>query len=153
RRRDRRGARRARPRDRPAPPDAAVSARGDVVIRRRVVVANRRDGGWWWRMPVVAVLWLALALPISATGAGALTLRRWSRDLPEVPDRAAWQARAPQTSLVLAADGSHLAELPFRDGKVIGHRTLAPLERLPLHLVRAVLAAEDVRFFAHHGVD
>jgi len=119
----------------------------------RVRVVNRRDGGWWWRLPVVATLWLAIALPIAAAGAVAVTLRRWARDLPDVPDLAAWQANAPQTSIVLAADGSHLAELPFRDGRVIGHRTLAKLERLPPHLIRAVLAAEDVRFFSHRGVD
>lgn len=124
-----------------------------AVTRARVAVANRRDGGWWWRLPVVALLWLALAIPIAPAGVVAVTLRRWARDLPEVPDLAAWQAQAPQTSLVLAADGSHLAELPFRDGKVVGHRTLVALDRLPVHLVRAVLAAEDVRFFAHRGVD
>jgi penicillin-binding protein 1A len=120
---------------------------------RRVTVANRRDGGWGWRLPLVAILWLAVATPILAAGAVAATLRRWSRDLPEVPDLAAWRAGAPQTSIVLAADGTHLAELPFRDGQVIGHRTLAPLDRMPAHLVAAVLAAEDVRFYAHHGVD
>jgi len=119
----------------------------------RVEVANRRDGGWWWRLPVLAVLWLAVATPILAAGAIAATLRRWSHDLPDVPDLDAWRAQAPQTSLVLAADGSHLAELPFRDGKVVGHRTLTALERLPVHLIHAVLAAEDVRFFAHRGVD
>ncbi|HMG23810.1 MAG TPA: transglycosylase domain-containing protein [Kofleriaceae bacterium] len=123
------------------------------MTRARVAVVNQRDGGWWWRLPVVAVLWLAIAVPIVAAGAVVVTLRRWARDLPEVPDLAAWQAEAPRTSLVLAADGSHLAELPFRDGVVIGHRTLVPLDRLPIHLVAAVLAAEDVRFFAHHGVD
>jgi penicillin-binding protein 1A len=123
------------------------------VTAARVVVANRRDGGWWWRLPVLALLWLAIAVPLIAAGAVAGTLRRWARELPEVPDLAAWQAHAPQTTLVLAADGSHLAELPFRDGKVIGHRTLAALDRLPPHLVRAVLAAEDVRFFGHRGVD
>jgi penicillin-binding protein 1A len=119
----------------------------------RVRVTNRCDTGWWWRLPLVAILWLAIAVPILAAGAVAVTLRRWARDLPDVPDLAAWRALAPQTSLVLAADGSHLAELPFRDGKVIGHRTLAPLDRMPVHLVRAVLAAEDVRFFTHRGVD
>jgi penicillin-binding protein 1A len=119
----------------------------------RVTVANRRDGGWWWRLPVLAVIWLAIALPIVAGLAVATTLRRWARDLPEVPDLAAWRARAAQTSLVLAADGSHLAELPFRDGDVVGHRTLEPLDALPPQLVKAVLAAEDVRFFQHHGVD
>jgi penicillin-binding protein 1A len=120
---------------------------------RRVVVANGRDGGWWWRLPLLAILWLAIAAPIVAAVAVAITLRSWARDLPEVPDLAAWRAQAPQTSLVLAADGSHLAELPFRDGKVVGHRTLASLDRLPAHLIHAVLAAEDVRFFAHRGVD
>ena len=119
----------------------------------RVRVVNRRDGGWGWRLPLVALLWLAIALPIVLAGAVAVTLRRWAEGLPEVPDLAAWRALAPQTSRVLAADGSHLAELPFRDGKVIGHRTLAPLDRMPAQLIRAVLAAEDVRFFAHHGVD
>jgi penicillin-binding protein 1A len=123
------------------------------VRRARVAVVNRRNGGWWWRLPVAALLWLALAVPIAAAGVVAVTLRRWAHDLPEVPDLAAWQAGAPQTSLVLAADGAHLAELPFRDGKVIGHRTLVALDRLPAQLVRAVLAAEDVRFFAHRGVD
>ncbi|HET9621099.1 MAG TPA: transglycosylase domain-containing protein, partial [Kofleriaceae bacterium] len=118
-----------------------------------VVVANRRDGGWWWRLPIVVALWLGLALPIVAGGVVALTLRHWARDLPDVPDLDAWRAEAPQTSIVLAADGSHLAELPFRDGDVVGHRTLLPLDRVPPHLLAAVLAAEDVRFFAHRGVD
>ena len=119
----------------------------------RVVVTNRRDGGWWWRLPVLAVLWLAIAAPIVAALIVASTLRGWARDLPDVPDLAAWQAQAAQTSLVLAADGSHLAELPFREDGVVGHRTLVPLEALPPRLVEAVLAAEDVRFFQHRGVD
>jgi penicillin-binding protein 1A len=119
----------------------------------RVRVANRREGGWWWRLPVLAILWLAFALPVIAVLIVSSTLRGWARDLPEVPDLAEWQAEAPQTTLVLAADGSHLAELPFRDGAVIGHRTLVPLDAMPPQLVQAVLAAEDVRFFQHRGVD
>ena len=119
----------------------------------RVVVANRRDGGWWWRLPVLSILWLAIALPIVAGSAAVVTLRQWARDLPEVPDLDAWRAQAVQSSLELAADGSHLAELPFRDGGVFGHRTLAPLAAMPRQLVAAVLAAEDVRFFEHHGAD
>ena len=119
----------------------------------RVVVTNRRDGGWWWRLPVLAVIWLVIAAPIVAGLVVASTLRHWARDLPDVPDLAAWRAQAAQTSLVLAADGSHLAELPFRDGPVVGHRTLLPLDAQPPLLVEAVLAAEDVRFFKHRGVD
>jgi len=119
----------------------------------RVSVANRREGGWWWRLPIIALIWLALAAPIITGLVLATTLRRWARDLPDVPDLATWRAEAHQTSLLVAADGSHLAELPFQDGKVIGHRTLVKLDALPPHVVQAVLAAEDVRFFTHHGVD
>ena len=119
----------------------------------RVIVANSRDGGWWWRLPLVALIWLAIATPLFTAGVLALTLRRWARDLPDVPDLDEWRTQAPQTSLILAADGSHLAELPFEDGKAIGHRTLLPLDAVPPVLVQAVLAAEDVRFFEHRGVD
>jgi penicillin-binding protein 1A len=120
---------------------------------RRVIIANRRDGGWWWRLPILAVIWLVLAAPLVAGGALALTLRRWARDLPAVPDLAAWRHGAPRTSYLLAADGTRLAELPFRDGVRVGHRTLVPFGRLPKVLLQAVLAAEDVHFLEHHGVD
>lgn len=126
---------------------------GDPRGVTRVVVANRRDTGWWWRLPVCALIWLAIAAPIVAALVVAAALRGWARDLPEVPDLAAWRARAPRTTYVLAADGSHLAELPFEDGPAVGHRTLVALDELPRHLVLAVLAAEDVRFFGHRGVD
>jgi len=122
-------------------------------VKREVAIANRRRGGWWWRVPIVAIVWPAFALPIVAALVVATTLRHWARDLPEIPDLAAWRAYANQTTLVLAADGTHLAELPFRDGRAVGHRTLAPLDALPKHLVLAVLAAEDVRFLEHKGVD
>ncbi|HSD86261.1 MAG TPA: biosynthetic peptidoglycan transglycosylase, partial [Kofleriaceae bacterium] len=121
---------------------------------RRVVVGNRRDGGWWWRLPILALLWLSIAAPIIIGLVLAHTLRSWARDLPEVPDLGAWLADAHQTSYIVAADGSRLAELPFRDdADVVGHRMLVALDDLPPHLVEAVLAAEDVRFFSHHGVD
>lgn len=120
---------------------------------RRVVVANRRDGGWWWRLPILAVIWLSIVAPIVAGGVAVTILRRWARDLPDVPDLDAWREQAPQTSLIRAADGSILAALPFKDGDVFGHRTLAPLEAMPKELIGAVLAAEDVRFYEHKGAD
>src|SRR5262249_43881919 len=135
---------------RAAAPDDAV--RGGRAVTR-VVVANRRDTGWWWRLPLLAVIWLAIALPIIAALVVTATLRGWARDLPDVPDLAAWRGRAPRTSYMLAADGSRLAELPFEDGAAVGHRTLVSLDELPRHLALAVLAAEDVRFFQHRGVD
>ncbi len=118
-----------------------------------VRVANRREGGWWWRLPLVAILWLAIAAPIVAGGTVVVTLRRWARDLPSVPDLAAWLEQAPATSRIVAADGTTLAELPFQDGKAVGHRTLVPRDELPPLRGEAVLAAEDVRVCQHHGAD
>ena len=123
------------------------------MTRARVHIGNRSGGGWLWRLPVLAVIWVTIATPIVAALTLAITLRRWARDLPDVPDLAVWRAHAPQTSVLRAADGTVLAELPFRDGDVVGHRTLVPLGELPRNLVLAVLAAEDVRFFQHRGVD
>lgn len=119
---------------------------------RRVVVGNRRSASWWRPVVFIAVA-IAVAAPVVAVLAVTVTLRRWSRDLPEVPDLDSWRIHAKQTTLILAADGTHLAELPFRDGRVVGHRTLVALTTLPGDLVRAVLAAEDVRFGSHRGVD
>ncbi|HEY0250928.1 MAG TPA: transglycosylase domain-containing protein, partial [Kofleriaceae bacterium] len=99
------------------------------------------------------MIWLGIAAPIVTGLVVATTLRRWARELPEIPDLDAWRTDAHLTTLILAADGTHLAELPFRDGPVFGHRTLAPLDQMPKDLVHAVLAAEDVRFYQHRGVD
>ena len=120
---------------------------------RRVHVGNHREGGWWWRLPLLAIVWLAIVAPVVVGAIAISTLRGWAKDLPEVPDLAQWRAHAPQSTLILAADGSHLAEQPFSEDGVVGHRTLATLDELPRHLVQAVLAAEDVRFFSHRGYD
>lgn len=97
--------------------------------------------------------WLVVAAPLVTAFVAAVTLRRWARELPEVPDLAAYRERAPATSQILAADGSRLAELPFAVGVEVGHRTWISVEEAPPVLLRAVLAAEDARFFAHRGVD
>ncbi|HVV84861.1 MAG TPA: transglycosylase domain-containing protein [Kofleriaceae bacterium] len=119
---------------------------------QRVRIANRRRGGWWYG-PLLLVAWLVTAAPLVAGALAIATLRRWSRDLPPVPDLAAWTAGAPRTSRIVAADGTVLAELPFTDGAATGHREPIELARVPRHVIDAVLAAEDVRFWSHHGVD
>lgn len=118
----------------------------------RVVVHNRSTPSWW-RLVAFGVIGLVLAAPFVAVTTVVITLRTWAHDLPEVPDLDSWRAHAKQTTWIVAADGTRLAELPFRDEKIVGHRTLVPLAELPVDLVRAVLAAEDVRFLAHRGVD
>ncbi len=60
----------------------------------RVVIANRRDGGWWWRLPLVALIWLAIVTPIVAASVVVLTLRSWARDLPG--PATAWREGVPE---------------------------------------------------------
>ncbi len=121
----------------------------------RVVIGNRRRGGGWRAaFALLALLgWLATAAPIVAGAIVVTTLRRWARDLPPVPDVAAWTAATPRTSRIVAADGTVLAELPFTAGVATGHREPIELDRVPRHVIDAVLAAEDVRFWSHPGVD
>jgi penicillin-binding protein 1A len=119
----------------------------------RVLVANGHAGGLWWRALLAILVWLPIAVPVVAVTTGVVTVRRWARDLPEVPDLAAWAATAPTTSRIVATDGTLLAELPFADGVEVGRRELVRYRDLPGVLVRAILAAEDVRFFSHDGVD
>jgi penicillin-binding protein 1A len=120
---------------------------------RRVVVANPRRGGRWWRGPLVAIVWAMMVVPLVVGWVAISTLRRWAKDLPAIPDLDAWTEQAPRSSRFLAADGTVLAELPFRDGDEVGHRWPIRYDELPPRLVEAILAAEDVRFFEHDGVD
>jgi penicillin-binding protein 1A len=121
-------------------------------VTARVAVANPQRGGWW-RLPLILLVWAAIAAPVIAAIAGVVTLRRWAADLPAVPDLAAWRAAAPRTSRIVAADGTVLAELPFQAGPEVGYRDLLRPGELPPLLVRMILAAEDARFFRHRGVD
>lgn len=119
-------------------------------------IANPIRRGRWWRLVLLLGAWAAVAAPAIAGWTALRTLRGYARDLPAAPDLDAWEQSAPQTSLVLAADGTVLAELPFRTGDAnapSGHRLPVAYADLPRPLIDAVLAAEDARFFAHRGVD
>ena len=78
----------------------------------------------------------------AATGAVA-------QGAPTAKDTAqAWQiVRQPQSTLVLARDGSLVGEI----GAEL--RTSVPLSSLPRHVPQAFIAIEDQRFYQHDGVD
>jgi penicillin-binding protein 1A len=119
----------------------------------RVRVTNAGNGGWWWRVPLALVAWAPLAASLGAAAVVVAVYARYARDVPDVPDLDAYAAAAPRSNLILAADGTLLAQIPFVVGVEAGHRTWVPYAELPPLVVDAVLAAEDVRFFSHHGVD
>ncbi|HWN69751.1 MAG TPA: transglycosylase domain-containing protein [Haliangium sp.] len=120
------------------------------------MIANCRPGTRWrllWRVPIALALWALWAAPIAVALTALLLVRSHVADLPAVPDLDAWMASLPQTSRIRAADGTVLAEIPFRDGPAVGHRLPVRFADLPPRLIQAVLAAEDTRFFTHDGVD
>lgn len=120
---------------------------------RRVAVANRSRAPRALRGLGVVIAWLPIAVPLVTAAIAVTTLRRWSRELPPVPDVATWIRDAPATSTITAIDGTALAEIPFTDGAVVGRRTYVALAEVPPLVIGAVLAAEDIRFPSHHGVD
>ncbi len=52
-----------------------------------------------------------------------------------------------QTLIVYDAGGKEVADIYTRN------RVIVPLEKVPLHVRNAVIAAEDLRFYSHGGVD
>ncbi|WP_115460828.1 penicillin-binding protein 1A [Winogradskyella aurantiaca] len=69
--------------------------------------------------------------------------------LGEMPDYTVLEN--PQTNLaseVISSDGKTLAKFYFND-----NRTPVPYEDLPQHLVDALIATEDVRYYEHSGID
>jgi penicillin-binding protein 1A len=118
-----------------------------------VRIGNRRTGGGWWRVPLVLLLWTPVAAAIVGGAIGWAILRDLASDLPAAPDLARWEATLPRTTRLVAADGTVLAEIPFDDDGHAVHRFPLPFDALPPRLVQAIVAAEDIRFFEHDGVD
>ncbi len=96
----------------------------------------------------VALVGLLIALVLGLAPAVFKAVYAWQRDgLPEVIDRAAFDGQLWQTTRVYDRNGEILAEA-YRE-----RRTIVPVETLPRHLLEAVVAAEDKRFFQHAGID
>ena len=83
-------------------------------------------------------------LALLAAGSGALVFA-WTRELPHFEGLKDY--RPLVSTRVLAADGSE-AFVFARE-----RRTVVPFEKIPEVMKRAVLAAEDARFYEHEGVN
>ncbi|RMH41540.1 MAG: PBP1A family penicillin-binding protein [Deltaproteobacteria bacterium] len=121
---------------------------------RRVHIANPVRRARALRLAAVLAAWVAVAAPVAAGLWALAALRELAASLPAVPDLDGWERRAPATSVVVAADGTIAAEIPFRVSDAeAGHRFPVRFDDIPPRMVQAVLAAEDRRFFRHGGVD
>lgn len=99
-----------------------------------------RGGSWLRRLgtwALVAAIWCGV-------GFGAV-MAYFAYDLPDIG--AVAQAERRAAVVILAADGTEFA----RFGDL--HGTVLDVKQLPPHLVNAVLAIEDRRFYYHFGVD
>jgi len=106
-------------------------------FRRRIVLG------------VAAVVFLVVAVPPLRRAVSMATSRAilWAASpvTPFVPDF----HRLPDTTRLLAADGSDLADLSGADGR----RQVLALDAIPETVRHAVLAAEDADFYHHSGTD
>ncbi len=118
------------PRPRPRPRAKKPSERAPAGPRRSRLATILKWAG-------AAAVWMVIA----ALGAGVWV----SIGLPDL-DEALKTERRP-TVTIQAADGTEI----YRAGDLVGETV--KLKDLPPHLIQAVLATEDRRFYSHFGID
>jgi penicillin-binding protein 1C len=89
-----------------------------------------------------------ISAAVLALGVAAGVLRAYIGPLPS-PELPAVGDTRP-SSMILDRDGRLLYEMADPHG---GRQRRVGLDEVPLHLWQAVVATEDARFYAHHGVD
>ncbi len=92
--------------------------------------------------------WAALILTVlvaSALFAATSWLAQLVPKTPSIEDLR--QARAAQASVLLTANGTHLAM--YRRGQ----QEAVALDRISPFVIKALIATEDHRFYEHHGID
>lgn len=114
-------------------------------------MAHRARGLPWRRIALGTAVALVLIVTVPplrravAVGSSRLILWAASPFTPFIPDFRG----LPDTTRLLAADGSELAALSGENGR----REIIELDAVPPHVERAVLAAEDADFYSHSGVN
>jgi penicillin-binding protein 1A len=103
---------------------------------------RKRLQGWPWEIRLVVLATLYLGPPLAL--AVAAFMAYYTVSIPD-PMALRHKERAPVVR-VLARDGSLLSERG-------GDGAYVPLDLLPRHLIHAVIATEDRRFFKHWGLD
>jgi membrane peptidoglycan carboxypeptidase len=116
-----------------------------VSLRTRAAALPWRRIGIGFAVVVFLLVTVAPLRRAASFGTSRVILWLASPITPFVPDF----AKLPDTTRLLAADGSELAALSGENGR----RQIVELDAIPEHVRRAVLAAEDSDFYAHSGVN
>jgi len=100
---------------------------------------------------VGTVVLAACSETAASTGAAVVSAQRAiDRQRLDLDPTVPLDAELPQTSTILARDGSVLAEI---NDVRFGYRRFVPLSEISPFLPLATFAAEDRRFYEHQGVD
>lgn len=103
----------------------------------------RKPRKWPARVALFIVRWTVIMFVVSTASLAALVVGySYFADDP----LKAGLSKAPAKLTILAADGRVIAEKGLR-------RSHIPFEKMPAHLIQAVVATEDRRFFSHLGID
>ncbi len=119
-----------------------VPAQGPLAAPGR---ALRAALSWLGNLPPRRRLRLAAALAAALSAGGLLLLWIWTRELP--PFDTLRDYRPLIATRVYGSDGSEV----FQFAREL--RTVVPFEEIPDVVKRAVLAAEDAKFYEHQGID
>jgi penicillin-binding protein 1A len=97
------------------------------------------------RVVFSALVLIGLA-PVSFLAGGVMgVIARCTDELPEIPELARYR---PKTVTTFYADGGTIIGIFYKE-----KRFVVDLDRIPFRVSHAFIAAEDKRFFYHHGVD
>src|SRR5712692_2466315 len=99
----------------------------------------------WLRWVLLTLGLLCSLILLVAAGAGFMIYQKLAADLPQVSELENYQPSL--ITKVYDRYGELIADF------FIEKRILVPLEDIPLHVRQATIAAEDRRFYSHHGVD
>ncbi|MEJ0063465.1 MAG: transglycosylase domain-containing protein [Alphaproteobacteria bacterium] len=133
-------------RQQPAPAPAGQSrARAQPAVNAPAAEPPKKRSKIRRFFKVAAIGLTATAVASGAVGGPALVaLNKINSELPDIHKLT--EHKAPQTTKILARDGSQLAEIYTE------RRTNIKLDDLPAHVKLATLAAEDASFYEHEGI-
>jgi penicillin-binding protein 1A len=99
----------------------------------------------WKRIPINSRARVAIAATVFLLGAVVGTYAYFARDLPSTARLESFEPSLK--TQVFADDGSLIGELYEQN------RVLIPLDQIPQHLIDAIIAVEDRKFYSHWGID
>jgi penicillin-binding protein 1A len=102
------------------------------------------DSPRFWRGANILSL-IAIFLACLGVGAFLGVYERFRSELPSIARLEQWQPNL--VTKVYAADGELIAEFASE------RREIIPLDRVPPHFIRAILATEDRAFYEHDGIN